>query len=376
MFAQKELIILSLNIDCKKSEPKSEDFAIFDVLKLIISFFVVCIHTGIGATTTEMNLYFLQGLFRVAVPIFFFLAGYFLFRKIPKEKVMSKESSEAIKRYFYRILLIYVIWSLFYLVIAQIPEWIKNGFSLRDLFVYIEYATIRGDSYLHLWYLSSLFTGVALVFLSRKWFSLRDSLIISIVFFVIGLLLQPYYFLIKPVIEGFPVTNWLMYNIFNRFIGGPRCGLFFGFVYVALGAYFAEHKKVLPRYISLIGLIVSFALSIAEIILIDKKWSWDGGTYGALQLSHIPLVISLFCFLFSFKNVKIGHSKELRSISTLVYLIHPAIILMTKLIPGYTQISKHLFVSGIIVYFLSIVISIVWITAEKNKAFRFLKKVR
>ncbi len=367
---------MSQNIDCKTLKTESEGFAIFDIVKLILSFFVVCIHTGIGAANSKMELYFVQGLFRVAVPIFFFLAGYFLFRKIPKEKVMCEKSRETIKRYFNRILFMYIIWSFVYLVIAQLPEWIKNGFGLRDLLVYIEYATVRGDSYLHLWYLSSLFTGVALVFIARKWLSMKSTLIISIVFFVIGLFLQPYYFLVKPVVEGFSVTNWLINNIFNRFIGGPRCGLFFGFVYVALGAYFAEHKKVLPRNISLIGLLVSFSLSIAEITLIDNKWSWDGGTYGALQLSHIPLVISIFCFLFSFKNVKIRHSKEIRIISTLVYLIHPAIILIMKLIPGYMQMNKYLFVSGIIVYLLSIAVSVVWIKIEKNWMLRFLKKIR
>ena len=174
---------MSQSIGYKTLKSDSEDFAIFDVLKLILAFFVVCIHTGIGAVTSETELYFVQGLFRVAVPTFFFLAGYFLFRKFPKEKVLGEKSRETIKKYFYRIFFMYVIWSVVYLVIAQIPEWIKNGFSLRELFIYVEYATIRGDSYLHLWYLSSLFTGVALVFLARKWFSMKNTLIISIVLF-------------------------------------------------------------------------------------------------------------------------------------------------------------------------------------------------
>ncbi len=364
------------NISNKMLKTGTKEFAIFDIVKIILSFFVVCIHTGIGDASAKMNLYFLQGLFRVAVPVFFFLAGYFLFNKFPEEKVMSEKSRETVKKYFFRIFFMYIVWSLFYLVLVQIPEWIKNGVGLKDLLIYIEYATVRGDSYLHLWYLSSLFTGIALIFLARKWFSMKGTLIISLVFFVMGLLLQPYYFLVKPIVEGVSAMNWLMYNIFNRFIGGPRCGLFFGFVYVALGAYFAEHKKVLSRGVSFIGLLFSFALSMAEITLINNNWSWDGGTYGALQLSHIPLVIFLFCFLCSFKNVNIKHSKEVRTVSTLVYLIHPAVICLVQLLPFYKKLNGYLFVSGIIVFLLSVAVALIWLKVEKNKMFAFLKKIR
>lgn len=350
------------------------ELAIFDIAKMVFAFFVVCIHTGIALP--GIDLYFMQGLFRVAVPCFFFLAGYFLFGKIPAGKPLDESSSKTVRKYIIRIFVMYVIWSIFYLITVQVPGWLKNGFSLMDLVIYAEYATVRGDSYLHLWYLSSLYTGVALLYLFKKWFSTKVTLVISIALFVIGLFLQPYYFVVAPVVENIPVARMAFHDVFNRFIGSPRCGVFFGFMFVTLGAFFAEHKKVLNRWISLAGVIISLALSMAEITLIDRNWFWGEGTYGALQISHIPLIICLFCFLRSFDNIKVGHVKEIRSVSTLIYLLHPAVMLLVELIPNVGRWQNYPFTLGITVYILTIAVSVIWIKLEKNNNFRFLKKLR
>lgn len=173
-------------IDCKSNRSASKELAALDLAKLIFSFFVVCIHTGIRVDNQTLDVYLMQGMFRIAVPFFFLAAGYFLFNKVSSDKLENTNSRNSVKKYIGRIVFMYIVWSLFYFIIIQLPDWLKNGTSLRDILIYIEYTVIRGDSYLHLWYLSSLYTGVFLLYLMLKWFNLKTILKISLALFVIG----------------------------------------------------------------------------------------------------------------------------------------------------------------------------------------------
>lgn len=208
-----------------------------------------------------------------------------------------------------------------------------------------------------------------------KWFNLKTILKISLALFVIGLLLLPYYFLIKHVVESVSVLNGL-YTLFNRFIGWPRCGLFFGFMYVTLGAYLSKCKIKINSYFCVVGLVLSLVLSAFEILLINKHWSWDSGVYGALQLSHIPIVIFLFHLLITLDKINLRYAKEIRTTSTLVYLLHPLVLHLIRNTAFYIQISKYPFCGGITVFLLSILVSWVWITVEKYTHFKFLIKLR
>ena len=359
--------------ECKTLRSNNEEICVFDIVKMVLAFFVVCIHTGVHTGNSAVDFYMVQGLFRIAVPFFFFMAGYFLFTKIPDEKRMNTDSCNVVKKYILRMFFLYAVWSALYLF-YQMKDWIADGADIRRALIYIEYATVRGDSYLHLWYLSSLFTGVALIYLFRKVLSLKGVLVVSALFFIIGLFLLPYYFLIKPIVEGSGVLSFL-YEMFSRFIGGPRCGLFFGFFFISLGAYFAYKDLKLKPWVSISGLLLSFVLSFAEITVIDNNWAWGSGSYGGLQFSHIPLVIFFFCFLRMFKNIHISNAKTIRKISTIVYLIHPAIMLLLNLVPKIEYLFAYPFLKGLLVYVLSIAFSALLINLEKVSAFSFLKKL-
>lgn len=346
---------------------------LLDLLKLLLSVFVVYIHTDIKTGNSTVDMYFIQGVFRIAVPLFFFIAGYYLFSKMPCDKKLNKTTGQPALSYAKRIFKMYVMWSMIYLI-YQIYTWLTTGVTIRDIGIYLEYAIVRGDSYLHLWYLSSLFTGVLLVWLFRKFFSIKITLLFSLSFFVVGLFLLPYYYVIRPVVE----SNFLLiflYENFNRFIGWPRCGLFFGFVYVALGAFFVNKKIKINCWLCVLGIVVSSILSFVELTIIDRNWSWDSSTYGAMQLSHIPLVIFIFSLFNSFDNINVPYSRTIRKISTWVYLIHPAVIIVLDFITCIHSVMALPFVKGFAVFVCSFFISLLFVTIEKNKAFSFLKKL-
>ena len=85
---------------------------------------VVAIHT------TEWKL---GGLVRAAVPYFFIVSGYFLFRKLNGHQ---KDDLKTIRRWIFRILKMYLIWTAIYLPFT-IYGFIQDDLSLKQgIFVF------------------------------------------------------------------------------------------------------------------------------------------------------------------------------------------------------------------------------------------------
>lgn len=54
-----------------------------DILKLILCFMVVAIHTGVGIASKNSTQYVLiNGIFRIAVPIFYLISGYYFYSQV------------------------------------------------------------------------------------------------------------------------------------------------------------------------------------------------------------------------------------------------------------------------------------------------------
>ena len=89
-----------------------KQYAAVDIAKYVSALLVVCIHTFPFIDINEMlNTYFIQTICRLAVPFFFMISGYFLFRKIHNEE----EDKDVLKKYLFRLLKIYLIWTVIYL---------------------------------------------------------------------------------------------------------------------------------------------------------------------------------------------------------------------------------------------------------------------
>lgn|GEM_PF-2499943 len=361
----KKTLLKKISLDQSK-----ENFS-FDLLKLIFCYFVVAIHTGLDIGSQNTDYYLIQGLFRMAVPCYFFMAGYFLFSKVPYDNKIISPQKDIVISYIKRLIFMYVIWSGFYLI-DQIITSIRDGITVRDIMIYVEFFIVRGDSYLHLWYLSSLFTGVALVYFCRKFFNTKAVFFVSLAFFIVGLLLLPYYFLIDDAVESSSILTALV-TMFNRFIGSPRNGLFFGFFFVAFGALISRIKIIPCLWLSILGIIVSLAISFAELTLFKHTWAFDSEVYGALQLSSIPLSYFAFSLASNIKFRDIRNAKNIRKMTTLIYLIHPLIIIIYSGIHNISNFSLPF--KSIFIYIVSIAVSVLWLKLEQLKRLTFLKKL-
>ena len=93
---------------------RGKQYAAIDIARYVSALLVVCIHVYPFAGISEtFNTYFIQTLCRLAVPFYFVVSGFFFFRKWDPDE---EEANEAhFKRYEWRILKLYLIWSVIYL---------------------------------------------------------------------------------------------------------------------------------------------------------------------------------------------------------------------------------------------------------------------
>lgn len=171
---------------------------------------VVCIHTAtMGGDVSMMA----GRLSRWAVPLFFTASGYFIGPRIDDPGVIWRSTK--------RIAPLFLVWALIYLIVRD--SWPDTVKQWQDLL-------INGGAGLHLWYLPSLLSCIAVLALLRRWLDWPLVLAIAGAVFVAGLAFGSY--------SGLLDLNQRLWN--------PRNGPVFGLVFVTLGAWIAVKKPVAP----------------------------------------------------------------------------------------------------------------------------------
>lgn len=267
-----------------------------DILKVILSFFVVALHCKI-LIDVNTDAYFatVHGLFRLAVPIFLIINGYYFF------KISSKDS---LKKWLLRIGTLYIIWMIFYS-----PFWFRLSNPLSTMFTII-------NGYYVLWYLSgTLISGLVVYFLRNK--KSMTLALMLVTFYFIGFTIQTmgnWHFLPEKIDELFNL-NFIHRNAFLM------CMPFF-----LMGFLIRRHDIDKRLNIGVPVLILAVMAVMLEAILQSRYIS---DTEGIDQLLTL-LIASPIVFLY-FKNIVInGQSKELANFSVAIYLIHPFFVLMLK----------------------------------------------
>lgn len=262
-----------------------------DVLKIILAFFVVFLHMHLLRDSyPELSYVLVNGLFRIGVPVFLIITGYYFY---------YVDTTAKLKKWLIRTFLLYFIWSVIY-----IPFWKDDHFLANFLF-----------GYHHLWYLiGTFFAGIVLFVLRKKSVTFLS---IAIVFlfscgYVLQLLGNLHYF--KGQIDA-------ELNFFPSY----RNFLFVCFPFLGIG-YLIKKLNVEVKYKpSLLLVIVSVCLVVFEAFF----------NYRIIKLSEkesIDLLISLLIacplvFLYCKTSTATTDSKILASLSTAIYLVHPLLMM-------------------------------------------------
>ncbi len=263
-----------------------------DLVKLLCAFLILMIHVKPFQTDIDLlgfgpfNFWIVQGICRVAVPFYFVSSGFLLFRKSD----LYPPNGQRIKGFAF-----------------------KNLRLLGTWFVLL----IVGEQY-QLWFIGSLvFAVIILTFLLKKEVPLRILVLLAVVFFAVGLIGDAYSFLLEPL-RAYSIPKVLL-DAYETVFHSTRNGMFFGFVFVLMGALFAKKRIVLRPVTAWIGFAVSMAFLLAEAFLLHR---FANSTKFNLLAFQLPAAFFLF-YLASHLNLKNDPIfARLRSIGVLVFFLH------------------------------------------------------
>ncbi len=282
-----------------------------DRFRLIAALLVVAIHTSpLSSFSADADFFLTRVLARLAVPFFFLVTGRFILA----DYLLNKNASFApIGRYLKKILILYGVSILLYLPIGlyagQYQELTPLSVCRMLLF--------DGPFY-HLWYFPALLLGILLLCALRRFCSLRVLSVLSAVFYLAALLGDSYWGLASRIPGVAAAYEWGF-----QFSSYTRNGLLMAPIFLLLGARMAGMKSGhAAKYAA--GLFLSASLMTAEACFLRY--------YGLQRHDSMYLLLPvcaafLYALLLSSRKKPSAH---LRAVSSWVYILHPAVIVLIR----------------------------------------------
>nr|WP_314497176.1 acyltransferase family protein [uncultured Chryseobacterium sp.] len=260
-----------------------------DVLKIVLAFFVVFLHMNLLKDSYPVLGYILvNGLFRIAVPVFLVITGYYFFHIDQPKKL---------KKWLFRTFLLYSIWMAVYFSYWKDSEKI----ILTVIF-----------GYHHLWYLIGTFFSGFILYL------LRNQSSVLLITTAISLFLLGYAVQVLGNMHYFkdgkdPVLN--MYLLYRNF-------LFVCFPFLTIGFLINKHHIAISKYRnSFLLVILSVSCVIGEAFFNYNEISKESTDVLFSLVFTCPLIF-LYCQSIYIKTT----SKILANLSIAIYVVHPLIM--------------------------------------------------
>lgn len=303
-----------------------------DLLKIILAIFVVLLHANFFSDYNETLSYLsVEGLFRIAVPTFFLINGYF-FKHIVDNKKIIKWSK--------RVIILYSVWTIIYL-----PFW---TFSIKSIIINIFIG------YFHLWYIQALLLSGIILFYTKKLNS-KNMLMLAFFLFSVGVVIQysGNYHMVKV-------------NILDRIMNFEptyRNFLFLGLPFFIIGYLINKdnwNKLITPKQtLLLITLGMIFIFIESYINYYYTKEAFDN----LFSLIFICPLIFIYTINLNLRfNI---NSKNIALVSTAIYLVHPLIRKILNML--FTMETTFLSILTIVFsFFISLII------IEINTKIKFL----
>ena len=284
-------------------------FKFIDALKFFFCLCVVAIHCdSLAGVNPNLKYFVTQGVFRLAVPFFFVASGYFLGRKIHNG---VEDIDRVYKRYVKRLLVPLVFFSLVNITLESIKmsSYMSGPFIFREIIRHVIFYPWGA-----LWFVQACIVGSVLLypFLIRN--KIHIAIFVGILLYFWALVCNNYFFIVQgSVFEPYVHT-------FMNLCISARNGIFVGFVFLAVGAFIAQHSIRIPKGYFVMILVVY----LLEILLLKDRASLDDS---ALYLSQLILVPAIFL---KSQNMSISISDEvshmLRNFSVGIYLLHRPVL--------------------------------------------------
>ena len=320
----------------------NKNYTGIDYFRFIAALLIIAIHTSPLGSFSETGDFMLTRIIaRVAVPFFFMTSGFFLISRYTC-------SAEKLGAFIKKTTLIYGVAILLY-----IPINVYNGyFKMDNLLPNIIKDIVFDGTLYHLWYLPASIIGAAIAWYLVKKIHYRKAFLIASVLYIIGLFGDSYYGIVKSVscLNGF-------YNLIFQLTDYTRNGIFFAPIFFVLGGYISDNQNRLSLKRSIVGFIVCFALMFGEALTLHH---FDIQKHDSMYVLLLPSVYCLFNLLLHFRGKR---RTGLRTISLIIYIIHPFMIVVIRLFAKLLHLQSLLVENSLVHYiavcFAAVVIAVV-----------------
>ena len=287
-----------------------------DRFRLAGALLVVAIHTSpLTFLSAEADFFLTRILARVAVPFFLMVTGQFVLPRILESGVRAKRR---LLRYLVRMGALYLACILLYLPLGIYAGHYKELTASRFLQM-----LIWDGTFYHLWYFPACMLGMVLLYLLSRRLAPRPMTLICGALYLLGLSGDSYYGLTQylPPLRGLCDLGFSVWSY-------TRNGLFLAPLFLLMGAYIGSLPKENPAMSTpalTIGLALSLSGMTGEAFLLRYL---DSLRHDSMYLLLVPVMYFLYSLLL---RLNCPPCPRLRRISTLVYILHPAVIVAVRI---------------------------------------------
>lgn len=313
---------------------KNKSYTGIDCVRFISTILIIANHTSPLASFSSTGDFILTRIIaRIAVPFFLMTSGFFLILRY-------NDNNEKLIKFIKKTSLIYGVAILIY-----IPVNIYNGyFKMDNLLPNIIKDIVFDGTLYHLWYLPAVMTGAVIAWYLVKRFDYSKALIITSVLYLTGLFGDSYY----GISEKIPVLKYF-YKLIFQVSDYTRNGIFFAPVFLVMGGMIADRQYQIKCknnifLKSICGFVISFVLMITEALLLHH---FNVQRHDSMYVFLLPCMYFLFYLVLNFRGKRL---ENLRTLSLIIYIIHPMIIVVIRLAAKLLHMNELLVENSIIHY--------------------------
>lgn len=333
-----------------------QSFDAIDVYKFISAILIVAVHVRFWKGLLPLGLPA-----KPSVPFFFMCTGFLIFRRTSPESFSPKIPINFAKKACRQ----YLLWTLIYSPMILTTFWKNKHQILKTGLRFMRNFLFTG-SVAHLWYVTAVIFAVLLTaILLKHRIRIENILFIAFLFYLVGLLPQSYWGILKHF-ESIPPI-WTFAKAMEKIIVTTRNGLFYGFLFVTMGALYA-YRPIQIKFWKAIVAYVFFMMLLGLEIKGVNHLGWNKSN----DMSFFMVPASFFLF-YIVSHIRLNPSKVypyLRSLSSLVYFSHWGI---RNLVNRFYPSSGSAFVRFLIVCSTSILVSMAIVKLSRYPKMQFLK---
>lgn len=329
-----------------------------DIMKLILSVFVVMIHA-------EVDIGILQPFLRVAVPLFFITSSYFFFQKITACGSDEKRRNVLI-RFVKRNMILYGFWFVMLLpVTLYIRDWF-SGSALESVTRFLQ-SFLFNSTFRASWYIMALTIGMCISLWLSGHLSPGVHILVTVPVYLLCCLFTNYY--------GLAARSSVLMNAYNIYVSVFRslCNSFpASLLWLSIGRYVSAEKGTFKKTPLYALTAVSAGALVVEYLLVSFH-ALPNGNDAYVML--VPLCIGVF-LLVKDANFKGRIAVSLGRISTVIYASHATVItvvgaVLRRLI-GNDRVGLNWTIFAVSLA-ICVVIYLVIAAMERHRYFRWLR---